>query len=310
MAARGNQGARKAARKAGAQFPRRGIRPARRLKPPNMLRDARVYLSGPMDFVASRAGEKKFGWRNRVGDFLRALGVTVFDPWRKPDVRGLHEYGREDDKTAAQSHKWKWNIGKKGAEARAECSDNFWPSLHIDLRMVDTSDFVVAYCPTNIYSVGTPHEIILARTQRKPVLLVSPHVVFPTLNELKAHLSARKDRKGIKLFKKLASEVPIKENADAKPSMWYMPLIGGEHLFDGFGFAAYRNLFGWKPIPLDGQEERLPPQKPLLPFLERLNNRLPKKWGRVSRRWIANDDWLLWNLRRMRGKGALVESAH
>ena len=25
-----------------------------------------MYLSGPMDFVASRADEAKFGWRNRV----------------------------------------------------------------------------------------------------------------------------------------------------------------------------------------------------------------------------------------------------
>ncbi len=30
----------------------------------------------------------------------------------------------------------------------------FWETLHIDLRMVDTSDFTIAYVPTNIYSVG------------------------------------------------------------------------------------------------------------------------------------------------------------
>jgi hypothetical protein len=49
-----------------------------------------------MDFVASRAEEKKFGWRVRVGEFLRSFGATVFDPWNKPKVRGLHEYGKED----------------------------------------------------------------------------------------------------------------------------------------------------------------------------------------------------------------------
>jgi len=54
-----------------------------------LLQGARVYLSGPMDFVISRAAEKQFGWRNRVGEFLQALGVTVFDPWFKPDVREL-----------------------------------------------------------------------------------------------------------------------------------------------------------------------------------------------------------------------------
>ena len=64
-----------------------------------LLTGARVYLSGPMDFVASRTAEKQFGWRNRVSQFLQTMGTTVFDPWFKPDVRGLHEYGREDVKT-------------------------------------------------------------------------------------------------------------------------------------------------------------------------------------------------------------------
>ena len=64
-----------------------------------LLRDARVYLSGPMDFVASRAAEKATGWRTRIGQFLRRLGVIVFDPWEKPEVRAMHEYGREGEGT-------------------------------------------------------------------------------------------------------------------------------------------------------------------------------------------------------------------
>ena len=40
-----------------------------------------MYLSGPMDFVASRASEKQFGWRNRMSQFLQTMGTTVFDPW-------------------------------------------------------------------------------------------------------------------------------------------------------------------------------------------------------------------------------------
>jgi hypothetical protein len=57
--------------------------------------------------------------------------------------------------------------------------------------MVDTSDFVIAYCPTNVYSVGTPHEIVLCRQQRKPVLFVSPQVTFDSLDGLRAHLRQR-----------------------------------------------------------------------------------------------------------------------
>ena len=60
--------------------------------------------------------------------------------------------------------------GTRRAAARAEVCGKFWETLHIDLRMVDTSDFTIAYCPTNISSVGTPHEIALCRQQRKPAI--------------------------------------------------------------------------------------------------------------------------------------------
>jgi len=62
----------------------------------------------------------------------------------------------------------------KGAQARAWCARQFWETLHIDLRMVDTSDFSISYCPTNIYSVARA-EIIMATLQHKPVLFVSRH---------------------------------------------------------------------------------------------------------------------------------------
>ena len=102
----------------------------------NLLKGARVYLSGPMDFVASRAAEKKHGWRNRIGDFLRHLGVTVFDPWNKPEVRGFYEYGRENvDSTGARAA-WTFEDSKSGAAQRARCSGQFWQTLHIDLRML------------------------------------------------------------------------------------------------------------------------------------------------------------------------------
>src|SRR4030095_10161553 len=92
-----------------------------------LLEGARVYLSGPMDFVASRAVEKQSGWRNRVSQFLQEMGVTVFDPWVKPDARGLHEYGREDLKSSERIRKrWTYEVGKKGAQARSWCARQFW----------------------------------------------------------------------------------------------------------------------------------------------------------------------------------------
>jgi hypothetical protein len=268
------------------------------LNAPNLLRDARVYLSGPMDFVADREAEKKFGWRTRVGQVLRALGVTVFDPWVKPEIRGVQGYGREEDKDSVARAGWTFADSKEGAGRRAASADAFWPALHTDLRMVDTSDFVVAHCPTNVYSVGTPHEIILARQQRKPVLFVTPPVAFPALDELRQHLGLRGDFVGARLLAELEAQVPIKPNADGAPSQWYMPLVGGEHFFDGFGFYLYREKFGWPDTPLDRLEETRQPQKPLLPFLVKLNDELPKKWDRHRKEYGPNDDWLLWELQK------------
>jgi hypothetical protein len=172
--------------------------------------------------------------------------------------------------------------------------------------MVDTSDFIICYCPTNVYSVGTPHEIILARDERKPVLFVSPYVSFPALSRLKEHLA--NDATGTALLDDLVAQVPVKENNNASPSLWYMPLVGGEHFFDGFGFASYRDRFGWTEISLDKNEEDQPPQKPLLPFLEKLNRELPLKWDRATKKFVRNDDWLLWDLRRQQAGASVVDT--
>ena len=281
-----------------------------KLGTPNLLRDARVYLSGPMDFVASREVEKKFGWRNRVSEFLQELGVTVFDPWFKPEIQGVKEYGREDETTAKVRAQWNFEVSESGAKARASCADHFWPALHMDLRMVDTSDFIVAYVPTNVYSVGTPHEIILCRLERKPVLFVSPPIKFPALARLRDHLAEKGDAEGSSMLKDLEEQVPIKENPIGSPSLWYMPLIGGEHFFDGFGFAQYRDRFKWQRVEMDNREDENPPQKPLLPFLERLNLQLPMKWDRHSQKFGPNDDWLLWKLDRRTASGAQLEGDH
>ena len=260
------------------------------------LKNARVYLSGPMDFVASRAEEKKSGWRVRVGHFLRSYGATVLDPWQKPSVRGLHEYGHEDVATVKLREEWTFDPSTEGAKSRATCADMFWETLHIDLRMVDISDFVVAYCPTNIYSVGTPHEIIVARQQHKPVLFVSTPMVFPALDELAEHLSASGDKRAKALLDELAKQVPIKPNPKGTPSLWYMPLIGSENFLDGFGFDKYMKRFSWSRSPSDEREKRYPPKRPLLPFLENLNQKLPMKWSHKEKQFVRDDDWLLLDL--------------
>jgi hypothetical protein len=279
---------------------------SRQQAPNGLLRGARVYLSGPMDFVASREAEQKSGWRTRIGRVLQRFGAVVFDPWNKPDVRGLHEYGKETADSERTREAWTFEDSRAGAQTRAKLTGHYWETLHIDLRMVDTADFVIAYCPTNIYSVGTVHEIAQSRQERKPVLFVSPPVAFPSYDALAKHLA--KDAVGKRLLDKLKAELPIKSNERGIPSLWYMPLVGGESFFDGFGFqlAKYRKRFGWKGTAVDERERKYPPVRPLLPFLESLTKRLPEKWDNRRKAYVRNDDWLLWDIQRS-GK---VEKPH
>lgn len=250
-----------------------------------------------MDFVASRQHEKKNGWRNRVGQFLMHAGAQVFDPWNKPMPKGLWEYGREDEITVKAREQWSFAEGRKGAQARSDCAAKFWETLHIDLRMVDISDFVIAYCPTSVYSVGTPHEIVLARQQNKPVLFVSPPVKHAALEELREHLSRKKDAKALRLLERLEKEVPVKSNPQGVPSLWYMPLIDSETFFDGFGFndPKLRKKFAWTGMSaLDVREEQCPPTRPLLPYLAELRRgKFPQSWNRDLSRFKDNDNWLL-----------------
>ena len=259
----------------------------------SFLAGTRVYLSGPMDFVASRDSEQKKGWRNRVGEFLREYDVTIFDPWVKPQIRHLQDYGQEGLDTQQIKDNWTFRRGARHAEARAKISGKFYESMHVDLRMVDTSDFVISYCPTNIYSVGTPHEIIMARLQRKPVLFVSPPIFLPSLTRLRDHLE--KDPAGAKLLNDLVAEDVIRENPAGIPSLWYMPLVGGENFFDGFGFDRYAKRFGWEYSALDEREGMYRPKNPLLPFLESLSHKQPKNWDNKLKRFVRNNDWLVWD---------------
>ncbi len=247
-----------------------------------------------------------FGWRSRIGTYLTQKGCVVFDPWRKPEVRGLQEYGREGVDTTAIREQWTFEDSRQAARKRSRITGKFWETLHIDLRMVDTCDFVIAYCPTNIYSVGTPHEIALCRQQRKPVLFVSPPVTFPSFTKLSEHLAD--DGEGTRLLRELELELPIKPNPDGIPSLWYMPLVGSESFFDGFGFSSYIRKYKWKKGPLDEREKSRKPARPLLPFLDSLDLSLPLKWDGRRKDYVGNDDWLLWDIKTEKA-GARVADA-
>lgn len=182
-----------------------------------------------MDFVGSRVVEKYLGWRALLTPILKALGVTVLDPWNKPPVRGHTDYGREGilpDKAEYEKDFW------TNPDTRARFEKDFWETVHIDCRMTDVSDFLISFVPTNIYSVGTVHEIVLARSQFKPVLFVSPPVKYSFFPEL--HALDEPTRAALRFY-------GLKENPEGIPSQWYGNIVGGHNMFDGFG---------WEGIPI------------------------------------------------------------
>lgn len=252
-----------------------------------------------MDFLAlPREQEAVNGWRARVEDFLKRRKATVLNPWYKPEIRGLHSYGKEDAKSAQMRSQWRFTEGEEGSRNRAEICSEYWPTVHIDLRMVDKSDILVAFCPTNTYSVGTVHEIALARQQHKPVLFVSPRTPIPSLQKLANHLARRSDDYGTRLLDKLKREQPMIPNPNGAPSIWYMGILDGDYFFDGFGFDTYRKSYPrWKNGPLDRLERQFPPERPLLPYLETIDKQVPKRFDRRLGQYVTNDDWLIFEKR-------------
>ena len=110
-------------------------------------------------------------------------------------------------------------------------------------------------------------------------------------------MSRKRDRRGLKLLTDLERQVPIKPNPKGIPSLWYMPLVGGESFFDGFGFDSFRSKYRWPDDgPLDRREKKHKPKRPLLPFLDELARKLPRKWDPRHKNYVRNDDWLLWDL--------------
>ncbi|MHA1284763.1 MAG: hypothetical protein ACTSQP_19860 [Promethearchaeota archaeon] len=192
----------------------------------NLLEGTRVYLSGPMDFVGSRVIEKFLGWRSILTPVLKALGIIVLDPWNKPQIKGHKNYGQEGviySKEIYEKDFW------TNDETRARFETDFWETVHIDLRMVDLSDFVITFVPTNIYSVGTVHEIVTARLQLKPVLMISPPIKYDFFPEIAA--LPEETKKVLKFY-------GLKENPHGIPSQWYGNIVGGHYIFDGFGWEA------------------------------------------------------------------------
>jgi len=103
--------------------------------------------------------------------------------------------------------------------------------VHIDLRMTDISDFVNRIW-TNEHLAASARftEIITARNQLKPVLLISPPIsydFFPALHSL--YGGAEEGAEVLRISK---------ENAQGLPSQWYGNIVAGTACSTGFAWST------------------------------------------------------------------------
>ncbi|UCH97711.1 MAG: hypothetical protein JSV88_12910, partial [Candidatus Aminicenantes bacterium] len=127
------------------------------------------------------------------------------------------------------------------------------------------------------------------------VLFVSPPISFPSQDELKQHLEGKGDQEGLEMLNQLVIEAPLRPNPNAIPSMWYMALLDSHYFFDGFGFKSYMDKFNWESGELDEREDQFPPKRPLLPYLEKLNSKIPKRYDIEQNKYVENEDWLVFD---------------
>lgn len=189
-----------------------------------------VYLSGPIDFATNATG-----WRNVITNRLVAMGFSedkIYNPCRKPlpsdhflcqnsegellkQYRSLRKWAQRDDLVDLLAH-----IDLRMVDKSDIVFVNFpkfgqsaFQKEIADLSKLSMSDDVLAFCnsliaklcDTRVQTYGTMHEIVVARQQKKPVLviweggisessgwvswLVGHENIFPTLDDAIDRLS-------------------------------------------------------------------------------------------------------------------------
>ena len=123
----------------------------------NRLKGLTCYLSGPIDFAKNRGSD----WRENITPFLEQMGVKVFNP-----LAHCFE-GACDIPTKRQLMKKLLEEGKY-----EDLHQEMKELVHMDLRAVDLSSFVICNYDSTVHMCGTYEEIFHCNLQVKPVLLV------------------------------------------------------------------------------------------------------------------------------------------
>jgi len=123
----------------------------------NRLKGLLTYLSGPIDFVPDHGTE----WRDMITPFLEDMGVKVLNPLR-------HSF-TGSEKIPEKRVKMKDLLEE---EKFHELHKEMKELVHMDLRSVDLSSFVICNYDSTVHMCGTMEEIFKCNIQVKPCLLV------------------------------------------------------------------------------------------------------------------------------------------
>lgn len=121
----------------------------------NYLKDKSAYLCGPI----KNASDDGVGWREEITPFLNELGVTVLDPCKK--ISKNSEIGEQKANFTELILQENWD----------KLKESFWPIVRHDLRSVDQSDFIIFNYDTDVQTVGSIHELVVANFEKKIILL-------------------------------------------------------------------------------------------------------------------------------------------
>jgi len=100
-------------------------------------------------------------WREKATEEMQKMGITVFDPYKKPFIDDVKE-----DETVRAALKVSLENGDFDTVAA-----RMKPVRNFDLRLCDISDFLVAHIIPNLVSWGSAEELVTACRMKKPTFI-------------------------------------------------------------------------------------------------------------------------------------------
>lgn len=123
------------------------------------LENRRCYLSGAIEDDETDGRP----WREKFSDDLSVMfGVVPLNPLRKNEYFNSLDYVPEDDPDLLYA---------KQDGRYDEYRQKVKTIRHMDLRMVDHSDFLIVHIDPDIQSCGTWEELFIANRQQKPIIV-------------------------------------------------------------------------------------------------------------------------------------------